>query len=355
MKISENSSRVQVSVVGCGFIAQNVHIPVWKKMDDVDLVSVIDINPDLSKRVAKKFGVASEETLDALIESDVDIIDVCTPTSTYFNIILKTLQSGKHVITEKPMVNSSDKAKVLIKESKERGKRLGVVHHFLYSRGFLQIRDKIKLGDLGELLHFEITYPLNKPNPLDHWVSKEEEGGPLFEHGIHPCYLAVGLIGEPDTVQAAGTYNMHSKLSNIVITLEKGDITGCVHISPAKSRGYSAVIRGTKKEIFWDVLSDTLKSFRDMPFIRHPLVRPGFEFPYNRVSVGASVVKNVLVKGFRYTIHRTKELDQYRLFKAFVNHVKDRNAPFHSTATVGYEVIKVLEKARESLRSQHAT
>src|SRR5262249_49914299 len=87
----------------------------------------------------------------------IDAIVIATPAHTHYDLALGALKAGKHVLVEKPMVQTSSQAIRLIDEADRRNLLLMVDHTFLYTPTVRKIRDLIQLGILGEIYYYNST------------------------------------------------------------------------------------------------------------------------------------------------------------------------------------------------------
>ena len=103
-----------VSLVGCGRISKN-HIEAISRVDGLELVSVADESADRAKSVAAPLGIpwfTSYEKMLADVESDV--VSICTPSGLHPVQGVLAANSGRHVVTEKPMAISLKGADELV-------------------------------------------------------------------------------------------------------------------------------------------------------------------------------------------------------------------------------------------------
>jgi len=85
---------VRIGLVGCGRNARDIHLPAWKSLSQAQLIGVFDLNKELMEKTASSYKVAGYNSLDELLGAEVDVIDICTPTSSHFELSLKALQAG---------------------------------------------------------------------------------------------------------------------------------------------------------------------------------------------------------------------------------------------------------------------
>ena len=97
--------KVRVGVLGAGAWAEFAHLPGFKRDTRCELVAIADPIRERAAAFAEKFGIPhvydSHEELIA--REDLDLVDVCTPSATHFELSWAALEAGKHVLCEKPV------------------------------------------------------------------------------------------------------------------------------------------------------------------------------------------------------------------------------------------------------------
>ncbi|MGH7693564.1 MAG: Gfo/Idh/MocA family protein, partial [Gemmatimonadaceae bacterium] len=98
-------SKIRVAVLGAGAWARFAHIPGYKRDVRCEIVAVCDPQRDLAEAAARDFGIPDVATdhREVISRADVDLIDVCTPSATHFELAWAALEAGKHVLCEKPV------------------------------------------------------------------------------------------------------------------------------------------------------------------------------------------------------------------------------------------------------------
>ena len=123
--------RLRVGLVGCGGVAQWAHIPALKKVKNAELVAVCDRNEELASIVAKNFRIHRyyADFPQMLEKEGLDMVEICTPPKTHASLSIKAIESGCHVLVEKPMAMTTKEADEMIRASKDSKVKLGVVHN----------------------------------------------------------------------------------------------------------------------------------------------------------------------------------------------------------------------------------
>src|SRR5262249_46448718 len=102
------SSKFRVGIIGVGGIAQDVHIPGWLNLPDVEIVAVADVHKESADRTARKQGIQyCFADYHELVKRDLDAVDICAPNRVHTPAALAALAAGKHVLCEKPLAVST--------------------------------------------------------------------------------------------------------------------------------------------------------------------------------------------------------------------------------------------------------
>ena len=141
---------------------------------------------------------------DVLKVKEIDIIDICLPPHLHFSACKKSLEAGKHVICEKPLVSSLKEIDELEKISKENGKIIFPVFQYRYGPGFSKLKALIKSGLAGKPLvaSLETHWNRGKEYYSKAWRGtwKGEQGGAILSHSIHIHDLVSMILGPVSNV-----------------------------------------------------------------------------------------------------------------------------------------------------------
>ena len=167
------SSRiVKVGVLGAGAWARGAHLPGYRRDPRCRVVAIADPELDRAQAAATEFGIATA-TADArelLDRADIDLIDVCTPSHTHFELTWAALEAGKHVLCEKPVAydyHDTIRARDL---AKRKGLKTKVGLTFRYSPAMRYMRELVAGGYIGTPFIFngyeQNSQWLDPKNPL---------------------------------------------------------------------------------------------------------------------------------------------------------------------------------------------
>ena len=142
---------VRVGVIGAGTWARAAHLPGYRRDPRCRIVAVCDVEIDRARDAAREFDVptSTSDPRDLFRRDDVDLVDVCTPSHTHFELAWSALEAGKHVLCEKPVAydyRDTERAADLARRS---GLKTKVGLTFRYSPAMRYMRELVASGFVG--------------------------------------------------------------------------------------------------------------------------------------------------------------------------------------------------------------
>lgn len=192
------------AVVGCGAIGA-VHGEAICALPGAKLRAVFDKDPGRAQTLAEKLGCEAYSDYDALLaREDIDAVSVCVPSGLHRDVVVPAARAGKHVICEKPLDTSLDRALEMERVCRENGVRLFPVVQNRFNPDICLLRDAVREGKLGKLYWGSahvILYRDDAYYTSGGWRgSPTLDGGVLLNQGIHFIDLMVSLLGKPVSV-----------------------------------------------------------------------------------------------------------------------------------------------------------
>ncbi|MGH8186443.1 MAG: Gfo/Idh/MocA family protein, partial [Steroidobacteraceae bacterium] len=179
-----------------------------------ELVSLCDTNPGRLALAAKRAMGAPKTYLAAdfdtlLRETRPQTAIVTTPDATHDDYIVRALDAGCDVITEKPMTTTPAKAQRIVDASKRNDRHVRVLFNYRYSPPRTQVKDLLMKGEIGDILSVDFHWLLNTQHGADYfrrWHSEKAVSGGLMVHkATHHFDLVNWWLGaQPDLVLAYG-------------------------------------------------------------------------------------------------------------------------------------------------------
>ena len=130
---------LKVGIFGVGHLGK-FHLNNWKEMKQVEVVGFYDPNDVAAQEVSQKYQLARFLDPGALMDA-VDAIDVVAPTNYHFYLCKLAIRKGKHVFVEKPLANTMDEARELLKLTKESNIKFQVGHVERFNPAFLSVKN----------------------------------------------------------------------------------------------------------------------------------------------------------------------------------------------------------------------
>lgn len=130
---------LKIGVFGTGHLGK-FHLNNWKEIKDVELVGFYDPNDTIAAEVIEKYGLKRYLDPEALL-AGIDAADIVAPTNYHFELCQLAIRNGKHVFVEKPLANTMDEARELVKLVKESNVRMQVGHVERFNPAFLATRN----------------------------------------------------------------------------------------------------------------------------------------------------------------------------------------------------------------------
>ncbi len=127
MSKNREDKNLKVGVIGVGSMGKN-HVRAYTALKHVcSLVGIYDIDTEKNKNIASSYGVKAFSSAEELF-SEVDAVNIATPTSTHYSIARKALKRDLHILVEKPITSSVEDAKKLLEVANRRGLIVQVGH-----------------------------------------------------------------------------------------------------------------------------------------------------------------------------------------------------------------------------------
>jgi len=185
---------IKILVVGCGKVGER-HLLAYKNIKGVDVV-VCDLNEKLAMNVGSRYGVRwLTDYLDALESGTFDAIDVCTPTFTHYDVVMKGLEHNLHVFCEKPLAESVEKIKKIYEEALRADRIVMVGYLYRHYPSMQFVKKVLDEGVLGR--PYYAIFRLGGRGGHRVWKHRKETcGGTIFEMMTHMIDLALWFFGD---------------------------------------------------------------------------------------------------------------------------------------------------------------
>jgi predicted dehydrogenase len=203
------SGPIRVGVLGTG-VGASVHVPTLKHLPEVEVVAVWSRRYERAAAVAARHEIplAVTDHREIVRDPEIHAVVVAAPPFLHHAMVLAALETGKHVLCEKPMARSHAEARDMVKMAAQVGVAALVNHEFRYVPVRRRIKELIASGYLGEpqaatLTVFRSTLADPHGRPFGWLMEQDKGGGMLGATGSHHVDALRWWFGEIKAVAGA--------------------------------------------------------------------------------------------------------------------------------------------------------
>ena len=130
---------LKVGIFGVGHLGK-FHLNNWKEIDGVEIIGFYDPSDTNANEVMEKYGLQRFTDINSLLDK-IDAADIVAPTNHHFTLCEAAIRKGKHVFVEKPLANTIEEGKQIVKMTREAGVKVQVGHVERFNPAYLAIKD----------------------------------------------------------------------------------------------------------------------------------------------------------------------------------------------------------------------
>ena len=130
---------LKIGIIGAGHLGK-FHLNNWLEIDDVKVIGFCDTDDVNAEAVIEKYKIKRFDNPSELL-NDCDAVDIVAPTTFHYELCSLALRKGKHVFVEKPLTNSMDEAKALLKLAVESNLKFQVGHVERFNPAFVALKN----------------------------------------------------------------------------------------------------------------------------------------------------------------------------------------------------------------------
>ncbi|HJP63624.1 MAG TPA: Gfo/Idh/MocA family oxidoreductase [Mucilaginibacter sp.] len=209
------SSPIKTGLMAYGMSGRVFQAPFIALHPGFELKAVVERH---QKKAASDYpDITSYNSVDELLaDKDIEFVIVNTPPYTHFELAVKALEAGKHVLIEKPIATNSTEVKTLYDLGRKAGKHVMVYQNRRWDSDFTSVRKVVESGRLGELIEVHFRFDRYKA-ALSPKIFKETKGTPgggqIYDLGPHLIDQAINLFGKPlSFTKTSGIYRENSQV-----------------------------------------------------------------------------------------------------------------------------------------------
>lgn len=206
---------LRIGLAGCGI--GRIHLEAFFKLPDLyEVAAICDVDLARATSLANRWGITcvTENYSDLCANTQLDLIDICTPPAFHYTQICEALQNGKHVICEKPLVGSLREVDTLIEKAASGNHVLMPILNYRFGHGIQKLRHLVDLGLAGKhyLATVETAWLREAWYYNSSWRGRRETefGGILLQHAIHAQDMLTFVCGPVRNVFARTATRVNS-------------------------------------------------------------------------------------------------------------------------------------------------
>ena len=237
---------IRIGLIGGGNITET-HARAARAIPGVEIAAIHGANPEKTARLCREHGGAPYQDFNAFLDHrPLDLVIIGSPSGLHAAQGIAAARLGLHVLTEKPIEISTERADALIAAAKQSKVHLGVIFQDRTKPHFRQLKSWLDAGLLGKILFVDARVKWYRPpeyyaNSRWRGTLALDGGGALINQGVHTLDLLLWLLGDVARVQARTAALLHEieAEDTAVATLEfTSGALGVFHATTAAYPGY---------------------------------------------------------------------------------------------------------------------
>jgi UDP-N-acetyl-2-amino-2-deoxyglucuronate dehydrogenase len=218
-------------IIGIGNISA-FHAKCVQQIENCELIAVCSRSEEKAKKTSQEYNVPYYTNFIELINrDDIDVVSICTPSGKHLDPALAAAQAGKHVIVEKPIEITLERADQMIDACKKANVKLAVIFQNRFGEAIQRLRKVVQQGKLGKLILGDAYIKWHRTQgyyDTGGWrgTLKGDGGGALINQSIHTIDLLQWIMGPVKTIYGkVGTFTHQIEgedLGLALLTFENG-------------------------------------------------------------------------------------------------------------------------------------
>jgi len=254
---------LRVGVVGVGVMGYN-HVRVYSELakeEEIKIIGIVDTNEKRVKEVAKSFNVPYFTNYKDLLNENPDAVSIVVPTFLHKDIALDFIENKVNVLIEKPIADTIENAKEIIKSANKNNVILTVGHIERFNPSVQRLKEIINDGELGEI----VTMNAKRVGPM---VGRISDVGVIIDLAVHDIdimrYLTNSKVKEVYARARNVKHPANVEDFALILMNFENEVSGIIEtnrLTPHKTRTLNVV--GTEGIAYLDYINQTLTLYND--------------------------------------------------------------------------------------------
>ncbi len=252
----------RVGVIGGGAMGRH-HIRIYSEMKDVDLVGICDTDRNRAISLAESYRSTPYFDYKELLKQELDAVSVVVPTTLHYGVAMDVINSGTHLLVEKPITDSLENADKMIHAAHDAKVKLMVGHIERFNPAVSKLKEIVDSNMIGKI----VSISSRRVGPFNPRI---RDVGIIMDLGVHDIDVISYLYGKKiNEVYTIAGKDIHSFEDHASILLRyDSNLSGMVEtnwLTPHKIRNLTAI--GLKGVAYLDYIKQTVE-LHDEAWIR---------------------------------------------------------------------------------------
>ena len=199
--------KIGVGVVGTGMAAKPHALALNDLKDIIEVKGIFSRNEEKRKLFAENYNFVTANNIEDISQnSEIDMVIIITPPNQRLELVDKFSRAGKHILMEKPIERSTEKAEKIVDICRKNKVRLGIVFQHRFRESSIKLKQLISENKLGSIYSVQVNIPWWRDQSYydepGRGTYERDGGGVLISQAIHTLDLMINLVGPVEAVQA---------------------------------------------------------------------------------------------------------------------------------------------------------
>lgn len=211
------SEKLRVGVVGVGYLGR-FHALIYSRMPEVELVGVVDSDPERAREVAEESGSRVVEGAEQLL-GRVDAVSIVVPTTLHLELARPLLEGGVHMLMEKPIAATREQGEEIVRLAEQAGVVLQIGHLERFNAGVMALAGRISRPRFIEA------------HRMSGFVARATDVDVVSDLMIHDIDIILSLVGSQIvSLSAVGTpvLTEHVDIANARLEFANGTVANVI-------------------------------------------------------------------------------------------------------------------------------
>lgn len=202
--------KIKWGVIGTADIAESTTIPGMLQAENCELYAIAGRKIEKAEAFQEKFGFkkAYGSYEELLKDQEVEAVYIALPNTLHFEWTTKALESGKHVLCEKPLTATAGECRQLIETAAKNGVFFMEAFAYLHSPFMKSLKNDLDSGVIGDVLYMENAFITSDYDMKNIRMKRETNGGALYDLGCYTVSQILWLMDDtPQKVQAIAEFS----------------------------------------------------------------------------------------------------------------------------------------------------